>query len=371
MKMINDARQRQDFSKFESVNVLKQIDDDYFLKIVESYYRFAQLLVKADGKVSQKEEEMLKRIWHLLHLDDSSENTSEKLPYEAFKVTSLALEEQTTLEDLLKELHSLVGMVNIKQDVQTLTNLLHVQKARTSQGLPSTTVNLHSVFYGPPGTGKTTIARLIGKIFKQMGFLKKGHLVETDRAGLVAGYVGQTSLKVDEVVKSALDGVLFIDEAYALIPDNSPSDYGLEAINILLKRMEDYRDRLIVIIAGYTDEMLKLMQSNPGIKSRFNRYFYFENFSPNELTQIFEIFCNKTNLFLTDGAKNKLKAIFNILHANKDKSFGNARLARNLFEKTIERQANRIAGIAPLTEEILSSITEEDIPPESQCTGYK
>jgi len=204
-----------------------------------------------------------------------------------------------------------------------------------------------------------------------MGFLKKGHLVETDRAGLVAGYVGQTSLKVDEVVKSALDGVLFIDEAYALIPDNSPSDYGLEAINILLKRMEDYRDRLIVIIAGYTDEMLKLMQSNPGIKSRFNRYFYFENFSPNELTQIFEIFCNKTNLFLTDGAKNKLKAIFNILHANKDKSFGNARLARNLFEKTIERQANRIAGIAPLTEEILSSITEEDIPPESQCTGYK
>ncbi|MBD2057219.1 AAA family ATPase [Oculatella sp. FACHB-28] len=266
------------------------------------------------------------------------------------------------LEQALADLNELVGMENIKEEVQTLTNFLKVQKIRAERGLAKTPVSLHAVFCGPPGTGKTTVARLMSKIYEGLEFLSKGHLVETDRSGMVAGYVGQTAKKVDEMVDSALDGVLFIDEAYALVPREAGRDFGQEAIDVLLKRMEDYRDRLVVIVAGYTDEMEAFIESNPGLKSRFNRYFYFNDYTPEELLAIFERMAGKSHFKLTPEAREKLLKIFNQLYDNRDKNFGNARMVRNLFEKSIEKQANRLAVLSSLTDEVLTTLIPEDIP---------
>jgi len=272
-----------------------------------------------------------------------------------------------SLDDVIKELNELIGLKNIKEEIKTLINFLKVQKVREEKGLATQDRALHSVFMGPPGTGKTTIARLVGRIYKHLGILKRGHLVETDRAGLVAGYIGQTALKVDEVVKAALDGVLFIDEAYALSRDGEDKrDFGAEAIETLLKRMEDYRKQLVVIVAGYPDEMETFIKSNPGLQSRFNRYFFFNHYSPEELVAIFKQFAAKADFKLTEEAEEKLLFIFEKVCENRPKNFGNARAARNLFEQCIERQANRIVSIAPLTEEILINLTEEDIPPVNE-----
>jgi SpoVK/Ycf46/Vps4 family AAA+-type ATPase len=263
------------------------------------------------------------------------------------------------LEDAIKKLNNLVGMENVKSDINNFINFLQVQKMRKEQGLPNIAISLHSVFCGPPGTGKTTVARLMGEIYKELGILTKGHVIETDRSGLVAGYVGQTALKVDEVVKSALDGVLFIDEAYALA--SSGKDFGQEAIDTLLKRMEDYRDRLVVIVAGYSEEMSRFINANPGLQSRFNRYFYFEDYKPEELLQIFQGICQKQHYRITTEAKDKLLQQFTKLYNEKDQNFGNGRLVRNMFEKIIERQANRLVKLKDINKEMMMTITWEDI----------
>lgn len=382
--------------------VLNKWDEEkgtnYLNNAVNAIYKFAQAVVKSDGTITLQEMEALSHVWQLLHayqklnnaqdglakitpiIDPNTAPVSPLSPVPAGTPTGTAPaadapptpqaetptktpeELAQILEQAMAELNDLVGMDNIKEEVKTLANFLKVQKIRQERGLATTSVSLHSVFCGPPGTGKTTIARLVSRIFQGLGFLSKGHLVETDRAGMVAGYIGQTAKKVDELVDSSLDGVLFIDEAYALVPGDSGRDFGQEAIDVLLKRMEDYRDKLVVIVAGYTDEMTEFVESNPGLKSRFNRYFYFKDYTPEELLAIFEKFCGKSHFKLTDAARAKLKKLFEELYINRDRTFGNARIVRNLFEKSIERQANRLAVLSTFTDEILTTLTPEDIP---------
>jgi AAA+ superfamily predicted ATPase len=370
-------------------SVLSQYDQEkhtsYLNDAVNATYRFAQVIVKADGNISMQEMDALSQIWQLLHdyrklsryqegfatpAGTISQPSSDRLPTEPKPAeaptppTDVKTPEELAqiLEKALAELHELVGLENIKEEVTTLANLLKVQKIRVDRGLAKTPVSLHSVFGGPPGTGKTTVARLTSRIFEGLGFLSKGHLVETDRSGMVAGYIGQTAKKVDELVTSALDGVLFIDEAYALVPAEGGRDFGQEAIDILLKRMEDYRDRLVVIVAGYTDEMGNFIESNPGLKSRFNRYFYFNDYEPSELVAIFESMARKSHFNLTLEAQDRLRQLLETLYANRDKNFGNARLVRNLFEKSVERQANRLAVLSDFTDELLTTLIPEDIP---------
>ena len=264
--------------------------------------------------------------------------------------------------DPYAELDDLIGLNSVKKEVRSLANFVKVQKQREAQGLKTAKVSYHLVFYGSPGTGKTTVARIVGRIYKDLGVLKKGHTVETDRGGLVAKYMGQTALKTDTVIQQALDGVLFIDEAYSLVPEGgNGQDYGQEAISTLLKRMEDYRDRLVVIIAGYKNEMQRFIDSNPGLQSRFNRYIDFPDYSGVELTDIFKMYMKKNQYTLADDAEEFLKEQFEYAVAHKDRNFGNARFARNVFEKSIQSQANRLEGMTNLSKEQLTELTVDDL----------
>jgi stage V sporulation protein K len=275
-------------------------------------------------------------------------------------VTSIS--NNDSLEIVLQELEQLIGLEEVKKDVHELINLLEIQKKRSSEGLKNIEVTLHTVFLGPPGTGKTSVARLLSRIFKHLGFLSKGQMYETDREGMVAGYVGQTASKVDKVVEESLGGVLFIDEAYALTQNATGNDYGSEAVNTLLKRMEDHRGDLAVVVAGYTEPMKDFVESNPGLRSRFNRFFRFNHFSPEQLFLIFENFCKSSDFIIDTDAKEKLTDTFELLYSKKDENFGNARVVRNLFEKCVQNQANRIVSLPLLNQEILKTFTEADVP---------
>ena len=264
--------------------------------------------------------------------------------------------------DPYEELDNLIGLGSVKKEVRSLANFVKLQKQREAQGLKTAKVSYHLVFYGSPGTGKTTVARIVGRIYKDLGVLKKGHTVETDRAGLCGQYVGQTGPKTDSVIMKALDGVLFIDEAYSLTPeDASGNDYGQEAVSTILKRMEDYRDRLVVIVAGYKNEMHRFIDSNPGLQSRFNRYIDFPDYSPKELTEIFKMYMKKNQYTLATDAEEYLRARFDSAVAHKDRNFGNARFARNVFEKSIQAQANRLGGRPGLSKRQLTEITADDL----------
>jgi len=278
-----------------------------------------------------------------------------------------------TLDDALKELDELIGLEPIKQEVRTLVNFLKLQQRRGAAGLGGTEISLHMVFTGNPGTGKTSVARIVGKIFSAMGILSKGHLVETDRSGMVADYMGQTGPKTQAKINEALDGVLFIDEAYSLVARDGQDPYGNEAIQALLKRAEDDRHRLVIILAGYPDEMKSLLKANPGLSSRFNRVLEFEDYSPLELARIFGSLCDKNKYKLADGTRARLMLGLTALHRARDRHFGNGRTVRNMFEQAIRRMANRIADIRELSDEQLMLFEAADIdlegPISAECSA--
>jgi len=270
-----------------------------------------------------------------------------------------AEEKPEDIEDLKKELAGYIGLESVKKEVETLINLVRVQKLRKENGLPVNDLSLHMVFSGNPGTGKTMIARLMARIYKSLGILSKGQLVEVDRSGLVAGYVGQTAIKTQEVIEKAKGGVLFIDEAYALT-NRGGSDYGQEAVDTLLKAMEDNRDDLVVIVAGYIELMEAFIHSNPGLESRFNRFLHFPDYTVDEMMEIYAMRCSQNSYTLDEDAKPILKDLLR-LGSLDAKGFGNARGVRNLFERTVTAQANRLATDPDITKDDLMKLTADDV----------
>ncbi len=264
-----------------------------------------------------------------------------------------------TLEELFQELNKLVGLNSVKNDVKTLINFTKIQKMKKERGLKTIPLSLHLVFSGNPGTGKTTVARLLAELYREIGVLSKGQLIEVDRSGLVGGYVGQTALKVQGVVEKALGGILFIDEAYAL-SGKGEGDYGQEAIDTLLKAMEDHRDDFVVIVAGYPQLMEQFLESNPGLRSRFNKFINFDDYSPQEMCKIFGRFCNENGMGMTKEAQNVAKKFLFDLYLNRSKNFANARDVRNYFEKALQNQANRVVQLTNPTEKDLVQFDADD-----------
>ncbi len=270
-------------------------------------------------------------------------------------------EEELSYEDLMKELNTLVGLDEVKKDIKSLVNLLKVKKMREERGMKQPSVSLHMVFSGNPGTGKTTVARLLAKIYKCIDVVPKGHLVEVDRSNLVEGYVGQTAIKTKEVVESALGGILFIDEAYTLTAGKDGKDFGQEAVDTLLKLMEDNRDNLVVIVAGYTDLMKEFVESNPGLKSRFNKYIFFKDYTGEQLYDIFMSMCDKQEYVPNTAGKEYVKEYFNDKVEHKDENFANAREVRNYLERSISRQASRIVEMEDVSDKQLKTLTKTDL----------
>ncbi|MBQ6468511.1 MAG: AAA family ATPase [Lachnospiraceae bacterium] len=275
-------------------------------------------------------------------------------------------------QDPEEQLDELIGLKDIKKDVRELADFAKVQKMRKDQGMKSVPVSLHLVFTGNPGTGKTTVARILGKLYNKIGILSKGQLVEVDRSGLVAGYLGQTAIKVQEVIQSAIGGVLFIDEAYSLAQEND--SFGQEAIDTLLKAMEDHRDDLIVIVAGYTEPMRHFIDSNPGLKSRFNKYIEFPDYTVDELEQIFYLNCKKYDYVVDYRAKEKIREMITQRRMEKLINFANAREVRNMFEMIITNQASRVARMenpkpGDLKKITVADLTETDYAEEDEKKG--
>ena len=265
-----------------------------------------------------------------------------------------------TIEELKAELDGYIGLDAVKSEVNDLINLVTVHEMRRKHDLPTVDLSLHMVFSGNPGTGKTMIARLMAKIYRSLGILSKGQLTEVDRSGLVAGYVGQTAIKTSKVIEQALGGVLFIDEAYTL-SSGGGNDFGQEAIDTLLKAMEDHRDDLVVVVAGYDGLMDDFIHSNPGLESRFNRFLHFDDYTIDQMMDIFRMRCGKSRYTLSPEAEEKVRALIKAESADVI-SFGNARGVRNIFEKILVKQAGRLASAENVTAESLMEILPEDIP---------
>ena len=265
--------------------------------------------------------------------------------------------------DPMEDLNGLVGLTGIKHDVKELYDFTRIQKLRKEAGMKNVPVSMHLVFTGNPGTGKTTVARILARLYRRLGVLSKGQLVECDRSGLVAGYVGQTAVKTQKKIEEAMGGVLFIDEAYSLARSGAAggSDFGQEAIDTLLKAMEDHREDLVVIVAGYTEPMEAFIHSNPGLESRFNKFIDFPDYTVDELLEIFDLNCRKYQYTPDPEARDQVKTLLMLQKSRSPENFANARAVRNLFETIITNQARRLAGTEHPTPEQMQQITLDDL----------
>ena len=273
------------------------------------------------------------------------------------------------LQKDLDQLHALTGLDGVKSTVQELVNIAKISQMQAQAGMKAPSITRHLVFTGNPGTGKTTVARILGEIYKNLGVLSNGHFAEVDRSDLVAEYLGQTAPKTAKVVESSLGGVLFIDEAYSLVPDGHGDTFGQEAINTLLKMMEDRREDLVVIVAGYKDEMSRFINSNPGLKSRFARSIHFEDYSSAELTEIFEVRCKQHGYLLSGKTLEAVNQLVNQFEAQIG-DLGNGRFVRNIFDRCIANQCNRLAAIQKPSKEDLKTFLPDDIPTYTQLAQY-
>ena len=337
-------------------------------KISSAILDYIHVLISIDRTITEKEETFFKAIrdgvyqkigWQKESQQPISAERSQTTQYSRRRKE--AQEDSGSLEELIGEVDALIGLENIKDEVKSLVNALQVQQMRKSQGLPNPEISNHMIFFGNPGTGKTTIARQLGHLYRHLGILSKGHFIETDRSGLVGGYLGQTAIKTTEVLSSALGGILFIDEAYTLSSTHGEDQYGQEAIDTILKYMEDHRDDLVVIAAGYENLMGEFLKSNPGMKSRFNKYFHFKDYSEDELTEIFLCIASDASYMLDEEAKAHLRGITKEIVQNKPENFGNGRTMRNLFERSLANQANRIVALSKSDKIDLQRIAAEDI----------
>lgn len=348
-----------EYPKF--LNMIKEEDDDAVDEVIQSIETILNSFAAIDDQVSSCENEVITKTLATLRGDRKPKkktpvSANEKKDDTIAKATELP---DSELDEVLRELDELIGLASVKQDVLASINLLKINNMRKAKGLPELQISRHMVFTGQPGTGKTTVARIMAKIYKALGVVSKGHLVETDRSGMVAGYVGQTALKTAQVIKKAKGGVLFIDEAYSLTSEEGSNDYGKEAIDTLVKGMEDYRDDLVVIVAGYTDEMTNFINMNPGLRSRFNKYINFDNYAGEEMLEIFKGLCDKSQFILSPEAADKALEYFDKQQG--DKLFGNARGVRNYFDRVVTTQATRILTINNPSEEEFRTILPEDV----------
>ena len=358
---------------FLFASIFSEFSPDAVRKYMRLMYDYSAALANIDGKLTPSEVQWLQYLErHIgnnrtpLRRPGAVKCSARTLNYKntplqnaVDKLTPVKRNAPGSTGEAVRKLDSLIGLSTVKREVITFHNFLRVQNERKKKGFSVPPTSYHLVFSGNPGTGKTTIARIMAEIFRDLGVLAKGHLVEATRADLVAGYMGQTAIKTNKVIDSALDGVLFIDEAYTL-SRSAENDYGQEAIDTLLKRMEDDRDRLVVIIAGYTDEIKKFVNSNPGLSSRFNRYIEFPDYSEDELAQIFRGLLAKYDYKMGEAATLAMKQCIATAVRNKDSRFGNGRYVRNLFEKVIEKQANRLAAAPDLGKVDVSYLTVSD-----------
>lgn len=331
------------------------------LQVARFYYNFLLSAANVDGVISADEKLLLSEI-HKYLFEELPATLSED---ESVEDKNIELDEPKVAESISNslnprgELENLIGLKSVKEIISTLVNKVQINKVREEKGLPKVEMSLHMVFTGNPGTGKTTVARLVGAILKELGALEKGHLIEVDRASLVAGYVGQTAIKTTTVIKAAIGGVLFVDEAYALTAGND--SYGDEAINTLLKGMEDNRTNLVVIVAGYTNEMEKFVNSNPGLRSRFDHFVEFPDYSVSELTDIFTEICNSVNMRVSDDGLVAFQDVIKSLHGEGSLKNGNARFVRKFFQAAASAQANRLAMLSNFTDYDLQTLTAGDI----------
>ena len=312
-----------------------------------------------EPELNSKSEQMKERTTSENKADKEGQHTSAEPFDESQEETA---EPDESLEELLDKLNSLIGLAAVKKEVAQIINLIKVQKKGEEFGAKLPPMSLHLVFFGNPGTGKTTVARLFSKIYKSLGVLSKGQMVEVDRGGLVAGYVGQTAVKTQNVIDKAMGGILFIDEAYALTHGKGENDFGQEAVDTLLKAMEDHRDDFIVIVAGYPDLMKEFIASNPGLKSRFNQFISFEDYTSSELQEIFNLQCKSQGLILTDECNDFLAEYFDRLYHSRSADYANGRDVRNYFEKVIKARANRLAPMLDqVSHEEYRTITVSDL----------